>query len=85
MTCCKPKCDIAFRVCPLCNGYGVLDFGKNCTECGGNGRGGLSTNGLKGNYIGSGELMYCVKTSRRITHEEFIEMHMRSVKNEHNP
>lgn len=69
--------DIEFRICPLCGGYGVLDSGKNCTECGGRGHGGLSTNGIDGNYIGSGERMFDRKTGRQITHAEFTEYHRR--------
>jgi hypothetical protein len=59
--------EIEFRTCPLCSGYGVLDSGRNCRECGGSGTGGLrSTNGI----IGSGELMFDKATGRRITYEE---------------
>lgn len=55
---------IRFVKCPKCNGYGVLDNGINCRECGGVGRGGL--HGGPGNVIGSGELMYD-ETGKRIT------------------
>lgn len=55
--------DIVFRECPKCYGYGVLDNGVNCKECGGSGTGGLrSSNGC----IGSGEIMFDRQTMRRI-------------------
>lgn len=57
-----------FKECPKCYGYGVLDSGKNCTNCGGSGSGGLrSQNGM----IGSGEIIIERATGRRISHSEF--------------
>ncbi|MFA5525786.1 MAG: hypothetical protein WC992_03080 [Acholeplasmataceae bacterium] len=62
---------IEFRTCPKCNGYGVLDSGKNCINCGGRGRGGLnSTDGC----IGSGEVMFDTLTGRRVTAAELVKM-----------
>jgi hypothetical protein len=63
--------EIDFRECPRCHGYGVLDSGVNCRNCGGNGRGGLLNPDAT---IGSGEVMYDKKTGRRITHKEFYEL-----------
>jgi len=60
------KLKIEFRECPKCNGYGVLDNGNNCRECGGRGRGGLLGDGV----IGSGEIMFDSKTGARITNEQ---------------
>lgn len=57
-----------FRTCPRCNGYGVLDSGQNCKNCGGSGTNGLrSTDGC----IGSGEIIIEKATGRQITHAEF--------------
>jgi hypothetical protein len=57
-----------FRECKRCHGYGVLDSGKNCTNCGGSGTGGLhATNGS----IGSGEIIIERATGRQISHAEF--------------
>jgi DnaJ-class molecular chaperone len=68
---------VTFKTCPICNGYGVLDCGKNCTECGGVGEGGLTTMraGIPGNYIGSGEIMFDSETGQRISYREFMERH----------
>lgn len=57
-----------FVICPKCNGYGVLDSGKNCTECGGKGQGGLRGEGT----IGSGEVILCADTGARVTLKEFL-------------
>jgi len=60
--------EFEFRECPQCGGYGVLDNGKNCTYCGGKGRGGLwSQNGV----IGSGEIIIEKATGRHISRDEF--------------
>ena len=61
--------DIEFRVCPMCNGYGVRDSGVNCKECGGRGRGGLHGTGT----IGSGEIMYDRDTGQRLTTKDLID------------
>ena len=60
--------DYDFRTCPMCNGYGVLDNGRNCTNCGGIGTGGLRS---KEGVIGSGEIIIERATGRQITHAEF--------------
>lgn len=60
------KVKIDLRECPKCHGYGVLDNGNNCRECGGKGRGGLLGDGV----IGSGEIMVDSKTGARITSEQ---------------
>lgn len=57
-----------FRECPRCHGYGVRDNGKNCTNCGGKGSGGLRT---QNGAIGSGEIIIERSTGRQITHAEF--------------
>lgn len=62
--------EIEFRTCPKCNGYGVLDSGANCRECGGKGRG-----GLRSDQIGSGEIMIDKATGRRVTVEELNRLH----------
>lgn len=56
--------NLDFKECPLCHGYGVLDDGRNCKECGGHGRGPAGR--------GSGELLYDKETGRRVTVEEFV-------------
>jgi hypothetical protein len=57
-----------FRECQCCHGYGVLDSGKNCTNCGGKGSGGLRAhNGV----IGTGKIIIERATGRQITHAEF--------------
>ncbi|GAA5073554.1 hypothetical protein N0B44_15670 [Roseibacterium beibuensis] len=61
--------DFEFRTCPRCNGYGVLDSGRNCPECGGVGRGGLHGSG----QIGSGEIIIETGTGRRVSLSEFLE------------
>ncbi len=62
--------EVEFRTCPICSGYGVLDNGRNCKECGGSGTGGLSsTNGC----IGSGEIMFEKGTRRRVSSRELAE------------
>lgn len=59
-----------FRSCPRCNGYGILDSGYNCTNCGGNGTHGLHS---KDGVIGSGEIIIERATGRQITHAEFAQ------------
>lgn len=59
--------EIEFRTCPKCNGYGVLDSGRNCGECGGKGQG-----GLRSGKIGSGEIMIEKETGRRVSYDEFL-------------
>ena len=60
--------DFDFRTCPRCNGYGVLDSGRNCANCGGKGSGGLrSTDGV----IGSGEVIIERSTGRQVPLAEF--------------
>jgi hypothetical protein len=60
--------DYDFRTCPRCAGYGVRDNGRNCTNCGGSGSGGLnSTEGC----IGSGDVIIERATGRQISHAEF--------------
>ena len=61
---------IVFRTCPECHGYGVRDSGKNCTTCGGNGRGGLLGSGT----IGSGEIMLNEQTGERVTAAQLARM-----------
>lgn len=62
--------NIIFKECPRCHGYGVLDSGRNCTECGGSGSGGLRGPG----QIGSGELMFDGDTGQRITAADLVKM-----------
>jgi hypothetical protein len=61
--------NIAFRPCPSCGGYGVLDSGTNCTTCGGEGRGGLNGPGT----IGSGEIMIDQDTGEQLTAADLVE------------
>lgn len=59
--------DFAIMECPKCHGYGVLDSGENCTNCGGSGSGGLrSIDGC----IGSGEIITDKSTGRQISAKE---------------
>lgn len=57
-----------FRECPRCHGYGVLDDGTNCTNCGGKGTHGLRS---QDGVIGSGEIIIERATGRQVTHAEF--------------
>lgn len=57
-----------FRTCPRCNGYGVLDSGHNCINCGGKGTHGLRS---KDGVIGSGEIIIERATGRQISHADF--------------
>ena len=65
----SPKYD--FRTCPRCNGYGILDNGYNCTNCGGKGTHGLRS---KDGVIGSGEIIIDSATGRQISHAEFARL-----------
>lgn len=58
---------ITFKVCPRCNGYGVMDNGNNCHECGGHGHAGDSAG-----TIGSGEIMFDSKTGERVTAADLV-------------
>lgn len=57
-----------FRTCPRCNGFGILDIGHNCTNCGGSGTHGLRS---KDGMIGSGEIIIDRSTGRQVTYAEF--------------
>lgn len=57
-----------FRTCPRCNGYGILDSGYNCTNCGGKGTHGLRS---RDGVIGSGEVIIERATGRQVSHAEF--------------
>lgn len=59
--------EFSFRTCPLCQGYGVLDSGRNCTKCGGHGWGGLNGPGM----IGCGDIIIENSTGDEISHAEF--------------
>lgn len=62
--------EYTFKDCRRCAGYGVRDDGKNCSNCGGSGTGGLhSTDGC----IGSGEVIIETATGRVVSHAEFVE------------
>ena len=57
-----------FRTCPRCNGYGTLDSGHNCANCGGSGTHGLRS---RDGVIGSGEIIIDRTTGKQISHSEF--------------
>jgi hypothetical protein len=59
-----------FRECPRCSGYGILDSGYNCTNCGGSGTHGLRS---QDGVIGSGEIIIDRATGCQISHAEFAE------------
>lgn len=56
--------NIDFKECPKCHGYGVLDNGMNCTNCGGHGRGGAGR--------GSGEVMIDRDTGFLVTSADLV-------------